>query len=71
VVLVVSILDQRFYACGECGLIYTTKELAEACEKWCREHGSCNMSLAKQSIGSVRQASLRLGDPSVSVGPNQ
>lgn len=60
-VLVVVVRGERFYACGECGLIYTSRGLAEECEEWCREHGTCNVDLSRQSIGYVREASLRLG----------
>lgn len=59
-VLLVVVKSERFYACGECGLIYASRELAEACEEWCKEHGTCNMELSRQSIGYVRKASLRL-----------
>ena len=30
--------------------IYETEELANKCEVWCKEHKSCNLEIAKQSI---------------------
>lgn len=41
--------EQR-YECADCGLHYRTKELAEACERYCREHGTCNEDITKQSV---------------------
>ena len=41
------ITDEYKYQCQECGLFYKTKELALECEKWCREHKSCNIEIIK------------------------
>ena len=38
------------YACPECGLSYTDKDLAERCEDWCKTHNSCNLEITKHSI---------------------
>ena len=40
------------YTCGECKLKYHTKELAEKCEAWCREHKTCNVEIVKHAVGS-------------------
>ena len=38
------------YQCSECGLFYPTKELAERCRKWCKEHKSCNLEIIKYAV---------------------
>jgi len=40
------------YQCKDCGMLYKTKELAEACLKWCTEHKSCNLEIIKQGLAS-------------------
>ncbi len=42
--------EEYKYQCKDCGMFYKTKELAEACEKWCTEHQSCNLEIIKQGI---------------------
>ncbi|MEB3773885.1 MAG: hypothetical protein GSR86_03020 [Desulfurococcales archaeon] len=56
----VNVKGSRYYACGECGLIYEDRALAEACEEWCREHRTCNRDIASRSIGYIRSPGLRL-----------
>jgi len=33
------------YICRECGFEYKDKSWAEKCEKWCKEHNSCNLEI--------------------------
>ncbi|BBL45541.1 hypothetical protein MJ1_0377 [Nanobdella aerobiophila] len=42
---------QEFYGCEECHYVYKEKELAEKCEKWCKEHKSCNLEITENAIG--------------------
>jgi hypothetical protein len=53
--LLVVVEGSRYYACGECGLIYREERLAEECEEWCRAHGTCRVDLAKMSVGYIRR----------------
>ena len=49
--------DKQLYQCEACGFHYaddstsliTGKEQAEKCEKWCREHNSCNLEITAQA----------------------
>ena len=59
-VLEIVVEGKRFYACGECGLIYEASSDASRCEKWCKEHRSCNLAIAEKSIGHARRRTLRL-----------
>jgi len=45
-----EISDKNLYKhqCKECGMLYKTQELALECERWCREHKSCNLDIIKQ-----------------------
>ena len=38
-----------YYACEECGLKYTEKEIAEKCQAWCSEHKSCNLEIIQHN----------------------
>jgi predicted ATP-dependent serine protease len=42
--------NQVFYQCQECGFYYREREWAQKCEKWCKEHKSCNLEIIKHSI---------------------
>ena len=42
----------EYYQCDECKMLYTTYKWAEKCEKWCREHGTCNVEIMKHAVGS-------------------
>jgi len=42
--------DKTYYQCEACGFYYKTRELAEKCEKWCKETNSCNIEIIKQAI---------------------
>ncbi len=40
---------KELYRCKECGFHYDSKEWAEKCEVWCREHQSCNIEITAQA----------------------
>lgn len=44
--------DGELFTCPECGLHYNEKHWAEKCEKWCREHHSCNLEITSHSMES-------------------
>ncbi|MCL5680030.1 MAG: hypothetical protein M1465_01650 [Candidatus Marsarchaeota archaeon] len=46
------VFDNKFgaYICERCLLHYESEELAKKCEAWDKEHNSCNMVVARQSI---------------------
>ncbi|MCE4602549.1 MAG: hypothetical protein F7B18_05125 [Desulfurococcales archaeon] len=50
----ITLRGERYYACGECGLIYEAPTHASLCEDWCRAHRTCNTSIAKHSIGHLK-----------------
>lgn len=37
--------NKEVYQCEVCGFHYESKELAEKCEAWCKEHNSCNLEI--------------------------
>lgn len=39
--------QKKIYKCPECGLEYEEKSWAEKCEKWCKEHHTCNLEIIK------------------------
>ena len=41
---------KNVYQCPECGFHYADKELAEQCEAWCKEHGTCNIDLIEKAV---------------------
>lgn len=42
--------NRDLYQCEECGFKYREKELADKCERWCREHHSCNLEITSYAI---------------------
>lgn len=53
-VYVVEVGDLKYYACGVCGLLYESLDLALKCEDFCKNNpGKCNVELSKQSIGYI------------------
>ena len=44
------VADSTYYICSQCGFVYASKEKAMECEKWCVEHGSCNLAITKDSV---------------------
>lgn len=41
---------KELHRCGECGLKYESKEIAEKCQAWCEEHKSCNLDFIKYAV---------------------
>jgi len=41
---------KEHFECRECKFLYKEKEWAEKCEKWCKEHHSCNMEITKHAV---------------------
>ncbi len=41
---------KRDYFCGECGLAYVDRGVAEQCEAWCSKHKSCNLEIIKKAV---------------------
>lgn len=41
---------KAYYACEECGFAYETRELAQKCQNWCREHHSCSLEITKHAV---------------------
>ncbi|QKQ98267.1 hypothetical protein GKQ38_01900 [Candidatus Nanohaloarchaea archaeon] len=41
---------EKAYMCEECGMHYRKEELAERCEKYCREEGMCNSEITRKSM---------------------
>ncbi len=42
--------NSKYYQCNECKFIYKYKKIAEKCQKWCKEHHSCNLEIIKYTI---------------------
>jgi len=43
-------IKMKTYTCKTCKMKYPTKELAERCNKWCKENNSCNLEIIKHAI---------------------
>ena len=42
--------DKKLYQCEECGFHYESKEWAEKCQAWCKEHKSCNLEIIDRAL---------------------
>jgi hypothetical protein len=42
-VLEIAIGGSMFFVCEACDMVYSSRELAEACEEWCASHGSVTL----------------------------
>jgi len=42
--------SKKNFICEECGFAYKEKEWVEKCEKWCKEHHSCNIEITKHAL---------------------
>ncbi|NWF94633.1 MAG: hypothetical protein HXY34_00650 [Candidatus Thorarchaeota archaeon] len=51
---VVAKMVRTVYLCEECGLMYSEKKWADACEEWCRVHKSCNIEITKHAVNRPR-----------------
>lgn len=46
-------IDETYYVCEKCGLIYEDEKWAEQCEAWCTEHdGSCNLDIIQHAVNN-------------------
>ncbi len=45
--------ESAVFQCEECRMLYADKKKAAACEKWCKQHHSCNLELIKDAIGKA------------------
>ena len=41
---------RTLFQCPECGLHYVDWQIAIECDKWCKEHHSCNLQITKHAI---------------------
>jgi len=41
---------KKYYQCEVCKMYYLDKELAEKCEKHCREKKACNLEIIKHAV---------------------
>ena len=41
---------KAYYICEECDFAYETKEWAQKCQDWCREHHSCSLEITKYAV---------------------
>ena len=42
--------NKKYYICEECDFAYESKEIAEKCQSWCKEHHSCNIEITKHAM---------------------
>ena len=45
-----NIKEKQVFQCMKCGYYYKTKESAEECEDWCKQHSSCNLLITRNAI---------------------
>ena len=41
---------KKYNVCEECGFAYESKEWAEKCENYCKEHRSCSLEITKYAV---------------------
>ena len=41
---------ENYFVCSECKFAYKDKTWAQKCEKWCKEHNSCNIEITKHAV---------------------
>jgi len=42
--------NTKYFRCGECGMYYKTRELAQKCEDFCGKNNACNMEIMKHAV---------------------
>jgi len=47
--------EKNMFICGECGMKYKEKELAEKCQAWCKENKSCNLDIIKHAVKDEKE----------------
>lgn len=53
---IISHTNTQYYQCEECHLLYESKEFAEKCQAWCKEHKSCNLDITKYAVTVANEA---------------
>lgn len=43
---------QTLFVCQECESAYAEREWAVKCEKWCKEHHTCNIEIIRHAVGT-------------------
>lgn len=41
---------EGFYVCEICSFKYETSDLAQQCEKFCKENNSCSLEITKHAV---------------------
>ena len=41
---------KKYFQCNDCKLFYKSRNIAEECENWCKEHKSCNLEIIKSAV---------------------
>jgi len=42
--------DREVHVCGDCGLGYATRDLAERCEAHCTTYHACSLEITRHAI---------------------
>jgi len=42
--------NKTYFQCEECKMYYENRDIAEKCEKFCRENKACNTNLIKHAV---------------------
>jgi len=42
--------NKNYFICEECGFACESKERAENCQNWCKEHKTCNIEITRHAI---------------------
>jgi len=45
-----AVEDSLYYQCENCGFFYKSGNIAKECEKWCKEHNSCNLEITRNAV---------------------
>ena len=56
-IIIDSEKNKKLFQCPECGFHYESREWAEKCEAWCREHKSCNIEITAHAEENKRPES--------------
>jgi hypothetical protein len=46
----ITVNGEKIFTCSICGFGYRNHEIAEKCEKWCNETGSCNIAITDKAV---------------------
>ena len=42
--------DKTYLKCEECNMYYKTREIAQKCENFCKEHHACSIEITKHAV---------------------